>query len=403
MMLPLEAKRLQSFDRAPDPVGVADDLRVRLDALCREFAATAAEHDRTGAAPAGNLARIAEAGLLRLVIPQSAGGLGLGLAVAAEVIGRLAEAEPASALILAMHFLQHGTVEKRGFSANIIARIRDDAMSGISLINALRVEPELGTPLRGGIPATILRRTQTGWRLSGHKIFSTGIPLLSWLAVWVATDEPVPRIGTALIHAGSPGIRIVETWRHLGMRATASHDVVFEDVFVPDENVGELRSSAEPPLRDAEQAIWSGLLIASVYDGIARAAKDWFIDFSRNRIPANLGKPLATLPKFAEAAGEIDALLTVNRRLIQTAARETDAGEIPDPDEAGVIKLTVTSNAIAAVEAAVKITGNPGLSAHNPLERHFRDVLCGRIHSPQDDTVRLGLGRKAFAVSAGRI
>lgn len=377
-----------------------DAVRDDVDGLCGRLAETAAELDRTGEAPAANLALMAEAGLLRLVIPRGVGGHGQGLGMAAEIIGQLAEAEPASALILAMHYLQHGTIHSRGFPAEIVQRIGKDAVMGLSLINALRVEPELGTPMRGGIPATTLRRTENGWRLSRHKIFSTGIPILSWLAVWAATDEPLPRIGTALVRAGSPGIRIVETWHHLGMRATASHDVVFEDVFVPAMHVGELRPAGEPPARDAEQAIWSSLLVASVYDGIARAARAWFLAFSRTRIPANLGKPLASLPKFQEAAGEIEGLLAVNRRLIRTAAQETDSGRPPDPQESGVIKLTVTGNAIAAVETAVRLTGNPGLSANNPLERHYRDVLCGRVHSPQDDTVRIGLGRKALGLDA---
>lgn len=392
MLLPFESRRVN--DRPHH--GALDAIRARVEDIVPQLAASAAEHDRTGEPPAANLARIADAGLLRLVIPRLAGGYGHGLGAASEVIGRIAEAEPASALILAMHYLQHGTIGTRGFSGQIIERIRKDAIMGLSLINALRVEPELGTPMRGGIPATVLKPAPNGWRLSGHKIFSTGIPLLSWLAVWAATDEPQPRIGTALVRAATPGIRIVETWRHHGMRATASHDVIFQDVFIPAENVGELRPANEPPARDAQQAIWSSLLIAAVYDGIARSARRWFLDFLRERVPANLGKPLATLPRFQEIAGEIETLLAINHRLIRTAAAEADAGDIPDPREAGAIKVTVTGNAISAVEAALKATGNPGLSRDNPLERHYRDVLCGRVHSPQEDSVRIAAGRGAL-------
>ncbi len=392
MLLPLDSRRTQ--DRPHH--GALDAIRSRVEGIFPELAASAAEHDRTGEPPTANLGQIAEAGLLRLVIPRSAGGYGHGLGAASEVIGRIAEAEPASALILAMHYLQHGTIGTRGFSGQIIDRIRKDAIMGLSLINALRVEPELGTPMRGGIPATVLKPATNGWRLSGHKIFSTGIPVLSWLAVWAATDEPKPRIGTALVRAATPGIRVAETWRHHGMRATASHDVIFQDVFIPAENVGELWPAQEPPARDAQQAIWSSLLTAAVYDGIARSARSWFLDFLRRRAPANLGKPLATLPRFQEIAGEIETLLAVNRRLIRSAAAETDTGEIPDPQEAGAIKLTVTSNAIGTVEAALKATGNPGLSRDNPLERHYRDVLCGRVHSPQEDSVRIAAGRSAL-------
>ena len=68
------------------------------------------------------------------------------------------------------------------------------------------------------------------------------------------------------------------------------------------------------------------------------------------------------------------------------------------PTEANAIKLTVTNNAIAVVEDALSLTGNHGLTRTNPLERHHRDVLCGRVHTPQDDPTRIGLGRAALGL-----
>jgi alkylation response protein AidB-like acyl-CoA dehydrogenase len=65
--------------------------------------------------------------------------------------------------------------------------------------------------------------------------------------------------------------------------------------------------------------------------------------------------------------------------------------------EAPAIKYLVTQNAIAAVELAVEASGNPGLSRNNALERHHRDVLCSRIHTPQNDALLGALGRAAFA------
>ncbi|MNP85306.1 hypothetical protein D3C76_1849890 [compost metagenome] len=57
----------------------------------------------------------------------------------------------------------------------------------------------------------------------------------------------------------------------------------------------------------------------------------------------------------------------------------------------------VSRNAIQAVELAIEAAGNPGLSRRNPLERHYRDVLCSRIHTPQDDAVLGQVGRAALA------
>lgn len=60
-------------------------------------------------------------------------------------------------------------------------------------------------------------------------------------------------------------------------------------------------------------------------------------------------------------------------------------------------KLLATRAAIRAVERAVALTGNPGLTRGNPLERHYRDVLCARVHTPQDDSILGAVGRSVLA------
>jgi alkylation response protein AidB-like acyl-CoA dehydrogenase len=88
----------------------------------------------------------------------------------------------------------------------------------------------------------------------------------------------------------------------------------------------------------------------------------------------------------------------VNARLIESSAGDFDDGVGPSAGESNAIKLTVTNNAVAVVEDALSLTGNHGLTRVNPLERHYRDVLCGRIHTPQDDSTRIGLGRAALGL-----
>jgi hypothetical protein len=138
--------------------------------------------------------------------------------------------------------------------------------------------------------------------------------------------------------------------------------------------------------------------VAAIYDGVARAARDWLIEFLKRRIPANLGAPLATLPRAQEVLGAIEARLTVNARLIESFAADFDDGVQLGAAESNVIKLTVTNNAVAVVEDALSLSGNHGLSRGNPLERHYRDVLCGRVHTPQDDSTRLAIGRSALGL-----
>ena len=147
---------------------------------------------------------------------------------------------------------------------------------------------------------------------------------------------------------------------------------------------------------DPSQAPWSNLSISALYTGVAMAARDWVIGFLRDRVPANLGAPLATLPRMQEAVGGIEALLLTNRRLIADAAAEYDRTGGPGNTACNLTKTVAAENAIRAVEEAVKLTGNHGLSRSNPLERHLRDVLCARIHTPQADSALIAAGKAAL-------
>jgi alkylation response protein AidB-like acyl-CoA dehydrogenase len=85
--------------------------------------------------------------------------------------------------------------------------------------------------------------------------------------------------------------------------------------------------------------------------------------------------------------------LHTNRALIEGTAAAIDAGRPVTPSEVNLVKHVANGNAIRAVEIGLELTGNPGISRNNPLERHFRDVLCSRIHSPQADTVLISAGK----------
>jgi len=376
------------------PVESAQAFAERLQGITAQLAETAQRYDDSGEFPFENFRLLHEHKLLGLTVPTSLGGGGADLAQAQQVISAVARGEPSTALILVMQFLQHARLHLTpNWPEHLRRQVALDAVNDGALLNALRVEPDLGSPSRGGLPATTARRTPEGWRLSGRKIYSTGSHGLTWFNVWTRSDDADPLVGVWLVRKDSPGVRIIEDWDHLGMRATCSHEVVFEDVLVPLDhavNVGPA-SSAQPEL-DASGLLWMSVLLSSVYDGIAQSARDWLVQFLETRTPSNLGASLSTLPRFQEAVGHIDILLFANRTLIDAASHGlTPASHAPQ------IKYLVTSNAIRAVELAIEATGNPGLSRNNPLQRHYRNVVCGRVHTPQNDVVLQGVGKAVFA------
>ncbi len=372
-----------------------------LETLSAEFAASAAHYDRHSEFPHANLERLQQHDLLALTVPRELGGGGATLAQARRVISAVAKGEPSTALVLVMQYLQHTRLQKNlAWPEYLRLRVAREAVEQGALINALRVEPDLGTPARGGLPGTVATRVPEGWRLNGRKIYSTGIPGLTWLAVWARSDDSVPRVGTWLVHRDTPGIRIEETWDHLGMRATGSHDVIFDDVLVPFDHAVDVLPVDVPRTSELDPSgvLWLAVLLSSIYDGVARAARDWLVGWLRERTPANLGAPLASLPRFQELVGRIDALLFSNRVLLDAAAEGRVAAS-----EATQVKHLVTNQAIKAVELAIEAIGNPALARSNPLERHYRDVLCSRIHTPQDDAILGAVGRAAFAQAPGAL
>jgi alkylation response protein AidB-like acyl-CoA dehydrogenase len=157
-----------------------------------------------------------------------------------------------------------------------------------------------------------------------------------------------------------------------------------------------------PPQRDSALMVWNALGLTALYLGVASAARDWLIGFLTERTPTALGRPLATLPRFQSAVGEIEASLAAADELVASLAVRADAGDAAAAERAGIAKLTGTRAAIKAVEQAVALVGNNGLTRRYPLERHYRDVLCARVHTPQDDSILAATGQAALAAITGK-
>jgi alkylation response protein AidB-like acyl-CoA dehydrogenase len=377
----------------------------RLPEVTAALAERAEQHDRAGSFPDDGIAAVHAAGLLTATVAGRYGGPGAGLAQTVAILRALGRGDPSVALITAMTlFLHAAQAREPTWPAELYAEALAESAERPVLINALRVEPELGTPARGGLPATVARRVPGGWSLTGRKIFSTGAVGLRWMVVWASTDESPARAGGFLVRSDSPGITIEPTWDHLGLRASRSDDVVFAGTPVP---AGAVTALAEPgggpPPLGSPLMVWNSLGLTALYLGVASAARDWLIGFLNERTPTALGRPLATLPRFASAVGEIEASLTAADELVDGLAARADAGDPVAAQRAVIAKLAGTRAAITAVEQAVALVGNNGLARRYPLERHYRDVLCARVHTPQDDSILAATGQAALAAATKKI
>jgi len=363
-----------------------------LSATTRALADAAPEADRTGDFPWTGIRAVHQSGLLESTVATRYGGAGATLHEAATILAALGRGDPSVALISAMTIFNHlGQATKSHWPEDLYKRLLNQARQQPLLLNAARVEPELGSPARGGLPATVARRTASGWSITGRKRFVTGAHGLTHFLVWAHTDETPARVGTFVVANKLPGIRVIENWNSLGMRASGSHDVEYTDVEIPRENVIDL---VDPSVAQQDNRAHAAITLAltALYLGVAEAAQEAFIRFAHERVPTNLGHPIARTERFVTLSGEIDLLVSGARQIIFDALKDRQA----EAEKHIRARLLAGRQLRDAVQIAVRGIGNPGLGNELGLERHFRDIQSVLVHAPQEDTSISILGRAAF-------
>ena len=359
--------------------------------LAQAFAHRADEADLAGALPAEDVRELKESGYLGLSVPQEFGGWGLTLrdCVAAQI--ELAQGSPSTAMVAGMQVHIFGSQrESRTWREEKYAEFCHAAAHN-SLFNSLASEPELGSPSRGGLPGTTATPKDGGYVVRGRKTWSTGGRHLTHLLVRVALgDEPA----VVLIRQGSPGLSWLETWSDsLSLRASDSHDALFEDVWIPADHIVEQGTVKK------SHSIWFPLIMSSIYLGAALAARHSVIRFALERVPTALGKPIATLPKIQRQIGEIDIDLQAARSLLLEVAGEWTGNEVDGERFVARIaaaKTCVTETANRVTDKALQIAGGQSITRALPLERYFRDVRAGSMQPPSGDTALELVGRAAI-------
>lgn len=377
------------------------------DTLAARFAARATEHELNGTFPLENYTDLHEAGYLRLVLPPEYGGEAASIFDMVLAQERLGRGDGGTALATGMSIVLLGRLsEESAWPARVTNTILQSIASEGGLINSVVTEPELGSISRGGVPSTSATPHQGGWRINGHKTFATGAPVLRYFVTGVVlppTEEaPEGTVANAIVQAGTPGVRLVDTWsKNLSMRTSGSFDVYFEDVFVADEWVVDRRAIGQPvpPAQRPGLNAW-GLVISATYLGIGQAACDAACDYANQRVPPSLGKPIAELPHIQQTIGEAQVGLDAARAVLYHTAQTWV--EHPELRPALVTQIAATKHlctnaACVAGDKAMRVAGGFSLNRAIPIERYFRDARAGLFNPPQDDLALTQIGRAALA------
>ncbi|ETK31623.1 acyl-CoA dehydrogenase family protein [Microbispora sp. ATCC PTA-5024] len=364
-------------------------LAAEVGRLC---APTEAAHDRDATFVTEAYAAMREHGYLSMAVPAEFGGLGVGLRQVVLAEHELARHAGSAALAAAMHLyltLVQLWWHRRG-APDAEGVLRRVAADGLVMATS------------GGsdwvCPTTTAVEVEGGFRFTGRKAFCSQAPAAAVISTSAVLGEPGP--GAEVLHAGvpltSPGVSLVETWDTLGMRGTASHDLVFDDVFVPADKVVGRRPYGKlaGPLLVA--AIHFAPVVGAVYLGIAQGAYDEAL-----RVLAR--RPGEPAPAAVRGLGEMGARLVVARWALLAAVEE--AGEDPAADERTLTTLMVAKRhavceAKEVVDIALDVVGGSAFFRTSPLERAYRDVRAGRFHPINPEATLAMVGACALAEAA---
>lgn len=375
-------------DRQKELFSIAEELS-------KKIRTRAAETDRQGSFSQENLNDLKAAGYLSLSLPKDMGGEDLSLYEFILLQEKLAEGDPSVALSIGWHL---GIVmelrDERLWEDETFRWLGDQIKSQQKTINRAATEPSTGSPTRGGIPETTATTISNGYTLNGRKSFTSMAEVLNYYIVSANLND-TEDIGWFLVERSQPGVEIEHTWDTLGMRGTASHDLVLRDVKVSSERLVETKS---PKFKKAIPKGWL-LHIPACYLGIAIAARNDAIKFAQSYQPNSLDTPIAEVPHIQEKIGKMDLALLNARYFMYSVAEKWDT----DPEyrtelgaDLAAVKTIATNTANDVVDLAMRIVGGRGLSKSSHFERYYRDVRAGLHNPPMDDAVLQTLAKRAL-------
>ena len=370
----------------PTPARPGDDRFVSLAAEVGAVAAAHAdEHDREATFVSEAYDAMRANGYLRLAVPEELGGLGASIRQVCYAQAELARHDGATALAVAMHLyltLMQGFRRRKG-AADAEAVLRRVAEEGIVI--ATSGGSDWLWPNTTAVPVDVDGDggRPDGFLVSGRKGFCSQSPGATVVATTAVVGEPGE--GAEVIHFAVPlaaeGVRLDETWDTLGMRGTASHDLMLEDVFVPADTVMGRRPWGEFGVPLAAAAVHFAPVVGATYLGIAMGARDAAV--AKSTATSRGPNPLARLPRVHRQVGLMDATLRVAWWALLGALDELGDDYAVDPPTLATVmvaKRQAVTDAITVVDLAMDVLGGRAYFRSAKLERAYRDVRAGTFH-----------------------
>ncbi|GAA3221400.1 acyl-CoA dehydrogenase family protein [Actinocorallia longicatena] len=364
------------------------DLEQRAADVGPTLAGHAARHDAEGSFPTEAYDALRDAGLLKAGVPVELGGDGATITELTALQRRLAHHCGSAALASSMH--QHVVAftawrYRRGLPG-AEATLRRVAEEGILLVST------------GGGDYTHPRgkadKVEGGYRVTGRKRFASQSGHGTVIATMFTYDDPEQgrRVLNVAVPISSPGVTVADNWDTLGMRGTASNDILIEDVFVPDERVLANRpyGVVDPPLQVISEIAFP--IISGVYLGVAEAAYQAALAAAASKadnvlVQRNLG---LMRHKLRIASWALDGALST-------------VGDDPTPSPETYLAVMSAKAEIAEAgtevcDLAMDLAGGASFFKGSVIERCYRDIRAAKFHPLTPENTLIETGRHALGI-----
>jgi len=355
----------------------------------KELEPIAAEIDEEARFPAESMPKAAAIGLTGTGYPEEYGGSGGGAIEQAIIFEEVARVCAATCVILIVTnelasypLYAHGTEEqKRRYLAPLL---KGEKLGAFGL-----TEAGAGSDVAAMVCTAVAR--DGGYVLNGNKLFISNGTEADIIITFATIDRSQGYRGVTafIVEKGAPGFSVGKHERKLGIRASSTTELVFEDCFVPAENrLGDEGKGFRIALETIDA---SRLGIAAQAIGIAQGAFEKSLAYARER--QQFGQPIASFQAIqwmlADMATQIDAA----RLLTHRAAYLKDQG-LPYMKESAMAKLHAAETAMSVTTKAVQIHGGYGYTKDYPVERYFRDAKITEIYEGTSEMQRMTIARQ---------